>query len=177
MKERIHQINPDCEVHCVDDFVTPENWPGILPQGVNAVIDACDQIHAKTAMAAWALRQPGVVFIAVGAAGGTYTGSVTPSAATGGSFTVANYSITYVSGNIQVTTALAAGDLALIGINTSNPDTVGVLVLKDLTAGDTFNITDNGWLAAGGFRSGEGVLTYTVPSGGITKGTVLVWQN
>jgi molybdopterin/thiamine biosynthesis adenylyltransferase len=70
MKERIHQINPDCEVHCVDDFVTPENWPGILPQGVNAVIDACDQIHAKTAMAAWALRQPGVVFIAVGAAGG-----------------------------------------------------------------------------------------------------------
>ena len=78
--------------------------------------------------------------------------------------------------NVRATT-LTAGDLALIGINTDNPDSVGVVVLVDLTAGTTFNITDNGWLAAGGFRSGEGVLTYTVPTGGITKGTVLIWTN
>ena len=39
---------------------------------------------------------------ASGAAAGTYVGSVTPSAATGGTFTSSNYSITYVSGNIIV---------------------------------------------------------------------------
>jgi len=36
---------------------------------------------------------------------GTYTGSVTPSAATGGTFTSGNYTITYNSGNIIVSTA------------------------------------------------------------------------
>ena len=39
---------------------------------------------------------------AANAAVGTYTGSVTPSAATGGTFTVGNYTITYVAGNIIV---------------------------------------------------------------------------
>jgi tRNA A37 threonylcarbamoyladenosine dehydratase len=40
-----------------------------LPEGVDAVIDACDQVKAKTAMAAWA-RDAGTMFISVGAAGG-----------------------------------------------------------------------------------------------------------
>lgn len=39
------------------------------------------------------------------AALGTYTGSVTPSAATGGTFSASNYTITYVNGDIVVTTA------------------------------------------------------------------------
>ena len=69
MRERIAHINPDGLVHCIEDFVEPGNWPGILPPGVDAVIDACDQIHAKTAMAAWA-RQQRRLFISVGAAGG-----------------------------------------------------------------------------------------------------------
>lgn len=69
MAERIAQINPACQVHCVEDFVEPGNWPGLLPQGTDAVIDACDQVKAKTAMAAWALERR-KTFIAVGAAGG-----------------------------------------------------------------------------------------------------------
>jgi tRNA A37 threonylcarbamoyladenosine dehydratase len=69
MRERIAQINPDCDVHCVEEFVEPGNWPGLLPQGVDAVIDACDQASAKTAMAAWALKNESI-FITVGAAGG-----------------------------------------------------------------------------------------------------------
>ncbi len=69
MRERIALINPACEVHCVEEFVDPDNWPGLLPPGVNAVIDACDQVSAKTAMAAWA-RRADVLFITVGAAGG-----------------------------------------------------------------------------------------------------------
>jgi tRNA A37 threonylcarbamoyladenosine dehydratase len=69
MRERIAQINPDCDVHCVEEFVEPGNWPGLLPPGVDAVIDACDQASAKTAMAAWALKNESI-FITVGAAGG-----------------------------------------------------------------------------------------------------------
>ncbi len=69
MKERIALINPDCVVHAVDSFVEPANWPGLLPAPVDAVVDACDQVAAKVAMAAWARRE-GQIFIAVGAAGG-----------------------------------------------------------------------------------------------------------
>ena len=69
MRERIAQIHPGCTVHAVEEFVEPQNWPQLLPAGVDAVIDACDQVQAKTAMAAWALQQK-ALFIACGAAGG-----------------------------------------------------------------------------------------------------------
>jgi tRNA A37 threonylcarbamoyladenosine dehydratase len=69
MRERIALINPHCTVHCVDAFVEPENWPAVLARKVDAVIDACDQVRAKTAMAHWA-REANTLFIAVGAAGG-----------------------------------------------------------------------------------------------------------
>lgn len=69
MRERIAQINPACVVHCIEDFVEPENWPQILPAGVDAVIDACDQVKAKLAMAQWARRNK-CMLITVGAAGG-----------------------------------------------------------------------------------------------------------
>ena len=69
MAERIALIHPGCTVHCVEEFVEPENWPHLLPTPVDAVIDACDQVRAKTAMAAWAL-QVSTPFITVGAAGG-----------------------------------------------------------------------------------------------------------
>lgn len=69
LRDRIAQIHPDCVVNCIEEFVEPGNWPGLLPAGVDAVIDACDQVQAKTAMAAWA-REHKVLFIAAGAAGG-----------------------------------------------------------------------------------------------------------
>ena len=70
MRQRIAHINPECVVTCIEDFVEPNNWPSILNGAeVDAVIDACDQIKTKTAMAAWALEQR-VLFITVGAAGG-----------------------------------------------------------------------------------------------------------
>jgi tRNA A37 threonylcarbamoyladenosine dehydratase len=70
MRQRIAHINPECEVTCIEDFVEPDNWPQILNHvRVDAVIDACDQVKAKTAMAAWALQQS-TCFISVGAAGG-----------------------------------------------------------------------------------------------------------
>ena len=70
MRQRIALINPSCVVHGIEEFVEPDNWPQIIGNApVDAVIDACDQIKAKTAMAAWALKAP-VLFISVGAAGG-----------------------------------------------------------------------------------------------------------
>jgi len=75
MRERIAQINPECKVQAIDDFVEPGNWLSLLEaaQAVNgpatAVIDACDQVKAKVAMAAWA-RASRATFVTVGAAGG-----------------------------------------------------------------------------------------------------------
>ena len=69
MAERIAQINPACRVHGIEEFVEPDNWLRLAPPGATAVIDACDQVKAKTAMAAWALRAK-VLFISAGAAGG-----------------------------------------------------------------------------------------------------------
>lgn len=69
MRLRIAQINPHCVVHCVEDFVTPENWDALRPAGAHAIIDACDQVKTKVAMAAHARRHR-YPFISVGAAGG-----------------------------------------------------------------------------------------------------------
>jgi tRNA A37 threonylcarbamoyladenosine dehydratase len=69
MRDRVHSFSPACDVTCIEEFVEPANWPNLLPEGVNAVIDACDQVKAKTAMAAWA-RDTRTPFISVGAAGG-----------------------------------------------------------------------------------------------------------
>lgn len=69
MRERIAQINPRCEVACIEDFAGPDNWPALLPCGVSGLVDACDQVRAKVALAAWALQSRSL-FISVGAAGG-----------------------------------------------------------------------------------------------------------
>ena len=69
MSERISLINPACQVTCIDGFVEPGNWPDLIARDVNATIDACDQIKAKTAMAEWA-RRTRAIFVSVGAAGG-----------------------------------------------------------------------------------------------------------
>lgn len=75
MRERILDINPQAQVQLLDDFVTPENWSACWQQfdcqaGYPvAVVDACDQVKAKVAVAAWALWHK-VLLVTVGAAGG-----------------------------------------------------------------------------------------------------------
>lgn len=69
MRDRIAEINPACVVHCVEEFVDAGNWPHLLTTPVDAVIDACDQIQAKLAMAVWS-KEAKVIFVSVGAAGG-----------------------------------------------------------------------------------------------------------
>jgi tRNA threonylcarbamoyladenosine dehydratase len=69
LRERFADIHPGCEVHCVEDFVEPGNWPALLPVPVDAVVDACDQVRAKLALAAWSIDSR-VPVVCVGAAGG-----------------------------------------------------------------------------------------------------------
>ena len=81
MRDRIGQINPECKVNCIDEFVTPENWGLIWEQissvPISAVVDACDQVKAKVAIAASLIQSQSqrsalhpLPFITVGAAGG-----------------------------------------------------------------------------------------------------------
>lgn len=69
MQQRIAQINPQCVVHVVEEFLTPVNCTALLPPELDGLIDACDQMSAKAAMAVWA-QQAGVPFVTAGAAGG-----------------------------------------------------------------------------------------------------------
>ena len=67
--ERIADIHPGCDVRVVDAFVEPDNWPALLPVPVQALVDGCDQVRAKAALATWALLHR-VPLVCVGAAGG-----------------------------------------------------------------------------------------------------------
>lgn len=80
MRDRILDIHPGAVVYTVDDFVTPDNWAEVVAQAqaragdrVLAVVDACDQMSAKVAMAAWAMAT-GALFVSAGAAGGKRRG-------------------------------------------------------------------------------------------------------
>lgn len=69
LQQRIADIHPGCDVIGIEEFVDDTNWPGLLTEPVDAVIDACDQLRAKTTIAAWGLSTRTPV-ITVGAAGG-----------------------------------------------------------------------------------------------------------
>lgn len=69
LRDRIADIHPECKVFSIEAFVDESNWPGLLAQPVDVVIDACDQVRAKLALAGWAL-QTGTALVTVGAAGG-----------------------------------------------------------------------------------------------------------
>jgi tRNA A37 threonylcarbamoyladenosine dehydratase len=69
LRERIADIHPGCAVTAIDEFVDESNWPGLLREPVQALVDACDNVRAKAVLAAWA-RQTGTPIVVVGAAGG-----------------------------------------------------------------------------------------------------------
>ena len=66
---RIADIHPGCAVVGVEEFVDPANWPALLVRPADVVVDACDDVRAKAAIAAWALGTAAPL-ICVGAAGG-----------------------------------------------------------------------------------------------------------
>ena len=75
MRDRLLDINKNCHIQLIDDFVTPENWIALVAEiarfaKIDGLIDACDQVAAKTTLAAWASQQKKLAFVTVGAAGG-----------------------------------------------------------------------------------------------------------
>ena len=68
---------------------------------------------------------------------------------------------------------LSAGSIAITSMNSDTNKTFQFVALVDIPAGEVIKFTDNGWTAAGAFRTGEGVITWTAPAGGVAKGTVV----
>jgi len=70
LQGRIAQIHPGCLVHAIEEFVDEDNVAQLLQADrLDGVIDCCDQVRAKAAIAAWALAH-GRPMVCVGAAGG-----------------------------------------------------------------------------------------------------------
>jgi len=70
LQERIRDINRNCRVSMIEEFLEPDNLAQLIPAATyDAVIDACDEARTKAALIAYARRNK--VFLAVcGAAGG-----------------------------------------------------------------------------------------------------------
>ena len=69
MAERIRAINPACQVHEIEDFVSPDNLAQTLGRSYDYVIDAIDQVRTKAAMLAWC-KTNDVPIVTAGGAGG-----------------------------------------------------------------------------------------------------------
>lgn len=70
LAERILQINPECRVNQIEDFVTPDNLDVMIgAQRYDYVIDAIDSVAAKTALIAYC-REHGIPLVTIGGAGG-----------------------------------------------------------------------------------------------------------
>jgi hypothetical protein len=129
-----------------------------------------------------------------GTFGGSSTNTITPVAGLGtfsnlqfsvaGSITIniGSGSLTNTGNSANFTisagpTTLSAGDVAIVAINSANPDMFSILLLKDITQNTVINFTDNGFTGndvTG--RTGEGFLTFTAPSD-YSAGTILTWTN
>ena len=69
-------------------------------------------------------------------------------------------------------TVLSVGDIAIVQYNSSTTNSFTFVFTRDVEAGTSVSFTDNGWLAAGGFRAGEGTVTYTAAAA-VTAGTIV----
>src|SRR5262245_60460373 len=77
-------------------------------------------------------------------------------------------------GSVRAT--LSPGDIAVIGYQSDDPDTLGFVTLVPIGAGEVIRFTDDGWQVAGTIRQGEGGVQYTAPAP-LPAGTVIVRGN
>jgi hypothetical protein len=68
---------------------------------------------------------------------------------------------------------LLPGDLAIVGMNMTDPNEFSFVALVDIPAGTEIRFTDNGWTSEGTFREAEDVMIYTAPVD-LNRGTVVV---
>jgi len=69
MAQRIEQINPDCKLNIIDDFITDSNCQKYLERNYDYVIDAIDSIKFKCAIIYYCRRNK-IPVITTGGAGG-----------------------------------------------------------------------------------------------------------
>lgn len=100
------------------------------------------------------------------------------------SFVVALLLLSLFSGVVSASgSIIGAGDIAFVGYNSDANDDIAFVLLGDAVAGQQIYFTDNEWngqpIGSGGAfnDSNEGVVTWTVPAGGLVAGTVVVINN
>ncbi|MXP56726.1 tRNA cyclic N6-threonylcarbamoyladenosine(37) synthase TcdA [Pantoea sp. Mhis] len=69
MAERIMDINPECNVICINKFITPNNAPELLSVGYNYIIDAIDNIEVKAFIISYCYLNK-IPLVTIGGAGG-----------------------------------------------------------------------------------------------------------
>lgn len=68
---------------------------------------------------------------------------------------------------------LSSGDIAIVEYNSDGSDNFAFVTLVDIPASEQIQFTDNGWMASSSWRTGEGIITWTSPTGGVSCGTVV----
>jgi len=96
-------------------------------------------------------------------------------------YTSAAQSIT-VTDDGDAPPSLAPGAIAFVGFNADGANDLAFVALVPIAATDTIFFTDKAWngleLGKGGaFGSGEGLLTWSAPAGGVAAGTVVSLNN
>lgn len=69
MAERIKQINADCEVILIDDFISLDNFAELIPIDAHFIVDCIDSSKIKAGLIAWCKRKK-LKILTVGGAGG-----------------------------------------------------------------------------------------------------------
>ena len=69
MANRINDINPDCKVNIITDFLSPTTIPDVLTPEYDVVVDAIDSMSSKTQLMATAWRNKMPIFASMGAGG------------------------------------------------------------------------------------------------------------
>ena len=83
--------------------------------------------------------------------------------------------IPQASGTTLESEDLSAGDIAVIGYRCDDPDKFAILLLTSISAGTDVKITDNGFNDLSALATNEGTITWTVPAGGLSRGTVVTF--
>jgi tRNA A37 threonylcarbamoyladenosine dehydratase len=69
MANRILDVNPDCDITLIKEFLTPDSIPDLLAQGFDVVIDAIDSLSSKASLVETAWRNEMTIFSSMGAGG------------------------------------------------------------------------------------------------------------
>ncbi len=69
MAQRIADINPECHLSCVPEFIGPKEVGDLLAPGFDLVLDAIDTLSAKVALLTTALQRGQPILSSMGAGG------------------------------------------------------------------------------------------------------------